>query len=109
MTLGSLFKKPETLRYPAETKPPYAGQKGHVVNRVEDCILCSKCQKVCPCHCITVDKAARTWTIDPYLCIQCSSCIDACPKDCLSMDPAATPIASSKHDITLSIPETEKS
>ena len=32
MTLGGLFKKPETLMYPVETKTPPAGLKGHVVN-----------------------------------------------------------------------------
>ena len=34
MTLGGLFKKPETLMYPVETKTPPAGLKGHVVNDV---------------------------------------------------------------------------
>lgn len=40
MTLGGLFKKPETLMYPVETKTPPAGLKGHVVNDVDRCILC---------------------------------------------------------------------
>ena len=44
MTLGGLFKKPETLMYPVETKTPPAGLKGHVVNDVDRCILCGICQ-----------------------------------------------------------------
>ena len=97
MTFGSLFKKPETLLYPVETKPPYAGQKGHVVNDVDACILCGMCQRVCPCHCITVSKPERTWEIQPFMCIQCGSCVAACPTKCLTMDPAPTAVAHKKH------------
>ena len=71
MTLGGLFKKPETLMYPVETKTPPAGLKGHVVNDVDRCILCGICQKRCPCAAIVVDKPARTWTIDRFRCVQC--------------------------------------
>lgn len=108
MTLRSLFKKPETLLYPTQTKAPYAGQKGHVVNEVSGCILCGMCQRVCPCHCITVDKAARTWGVQPFMCIQCGSCVASCPTSCLSMDPAPTAIATEKHAIELAVPEQEK-
>ncbi len=108
MTLRSLFKKPETLCYPAQTKTPYAGQKGHIVNDVAGCILCAKCQKTCPCHCITVDKAARTWTIQPYMCVQCGSCVAACPTHCLSMDPSPTSIATQKSEVVCAVPEKDK-
>ena len=33
MTLKSLFKRPETIRYPYETKPPVEDLKGHVEDR----------------------------------------------------------------------------
>lgn len=105
MTLGSLFKKPETLLYPFEKKDPYAGQKGHIMNEVDDCILCGMCQRVCPCSCITVDKAARLWEIDPFRCILCSSCVRACPKDCLAMEGTATGIVTKKYQIDLTVPE----
>ena len=108
MTLRSLFKKPETLMYPAETKAPYAGQKGHVVNDVDGCILCAKCQKACPCHCIQVTKDARTWVIEPFMCIQCGSCVAACPTNCLSMDPAPTAISTAKTITEMAVPEKEK-
>ena len=93
MTLGGLFKKPETLMYPVETKTPPAGLKGHVVNDVDRCILCGICQKRCPCAAIVVDKPARTWTIDRFRCVQCGSCVRECPKDCLTMEPTYTPPA----------------
>lgn len=108
MTLRSLFKKPETLQYPAQVKAPYAGQKGHVVNHVEECILCGMCQRVCPCRCIQVEKAERTWTIQPFMCVQCGSCVAACPTHCLAMDPAPTAISTEKRACSLQVPEKEK-
>ena len=53
MTLGSLFKKPETVCYPAEKKEAPAGLKGHIVNDVSVCIVCGICQRRCPCAAIT--------------------------------------------------------
>ena len=108
MTLGSLFKKPETVMYPLEVKPAPAGRKGHIENEVELCILCGLCQKACPCHAIEVDKKQRLWTINPFLCITCFNCMRACPKDCLDMNPAFTPITTKMEDIVCEVPEQPK-
>lgn len=97
MTLGSLFKKPETLQYPFQKKEPYPGQKGHIVCNVSKCILCSICAKTCPCHCIEVSKEERKWGIDPFLCIQCGSCVRACPKQCLVMEGDCTPVSAAQY------------
>lgn len=61
MTLGSLFKKPETVLYPVEKKEAPAGLKGHIVNDVDVCILCGICQRRCPCAAIVVEKPNRKW------------------------------------------------
>ncbi|MCB7036996.1 4Fe-4S binding protein [Eggerthella sinensis] len=108
MTFGSLFKKPETLLYPVQTKTPPAGLKGHVVNDVDRCILCGICMKRCPCSAITVDKAARTWSINRFRCVQCGSCVRECPKDCLTMEPTYTPPAAEKYEDTFEVPDTKK-
>ncbi len=105
MTFGSLFKKPETVLYPVESKPAPAGLKGHIVNDVSLCILCGICQKTCPCHAITVEKKARTWAIDPFRCVQCGSCARACPKACLTMEPTYTPVATAEYVTTLEVPD----
>ena len=93
MTFGSLFKKPETVKYPVERKPQPEGLKGHIAIDVDACILCGMCDRSCSTDCITVDKAARTWTIDRYQCVQCGYCITVCPKKCLSMEPNYAPAA----------------
>lgn len=108
MTLGSMFKKPETILYPVEKKTPPAGLKGHVMNDVEGCILCGICEKRCPCGAIGVDKTARTWTINRFRCVQCGSCVRECPKACLTMEPAYTPPSTQKHDDVFEVPERAK-
>lgn len=91
MTFGSLFKKPETVRYPLEKKPQPEGLKGQISIDVQDCILCGLCDRSCPTDCIVVDKQKGSWAINRYQCIQCGYCVTVCPKDCLSMDPDYAP------------------
>ncbi|ACU94433.1 NADH:ubiquinone oxidoreductase chain I-like protein [Cryptobacterium curtum DSM 15641] len=87
MTLRSLFTKPETLLYPTEVKPAYLNLKGHIANRIDECILCGMCQRVCPSDAIVVEKKNGTWSIDHFRCVQCSACVRACPTSSLSMEP----------------------
>lgn len=108
MTFGSLFKKPETVLYPVVEKPKPAGLKGHIEVDAAACILCGMCDRNCATNCITVDKAARTWSIDRFQCIQCGYCITVCPKKCLSMDPTYAPASTVRAATTVGIPEQEK-
>ena len=108
MTLGSIGKKPETVLYPLQTKPQPAGLKGHIALDAANCILCGMCHRSCATDCITVDKAARTWSIDRFQCIQCGYCITVCPKKCLSMDPNYAP-ASTTHTVdVVEVPAQDK-
>lgn len=108
MTLPSIFKKKETLEYPFMKKEPYPMQKGKIVIDEDDCILCGKCSKACPCDAINVTRPNKTWEIDHFKCITCSSCIDACPKKCLIMDPAYESVSRTKKIDTHSINLPEK-
>lgn len=91
MTFGSLFKKPETVLYPIETKPKPEGLKGHIEVDVNECILCGLCSRSCSTGCITVDRQAGTWQIFRLQCVQCGYCTTVCPKKCLSMKPNYMP------------------
>lgn len=108
MTFGGLFKKPETILYPFEKKEPPAGLKGHITNDVSVCILCGICMKRCPCDCIQVDKAARTWSIDRFQCVQCGTCARECPKHCLTMEPEYASVSRQKSVTVLNVPEQPK-
>lgn len=105
MTLGSLFKKPETTLYPTEKKEAPSGLKGHIHNDVSGCILCSLCQKTCPTGAIVVTKSIRKWAIDPFMCVQCSSCVRACPKSCLHMLPSYTAVSTSQFCNVFDVPD----
>ena len=108
MTFGSLFKKPETVLYPIQTKPQPMGLKGHIVVAVESCILCGACDRGCPADTIKVDKAGHTWSIDRLGCIQCGYCITVCPKKCLSMDPNYAPARTQRQREFFDVPVQEK-
>lgn len=53
---------------------------GKIVNDMNTCILCGLCARQCPAECITVDRNAKTWTINRDECMQCGACIEACKK-----------------------------
>lgn len=104
--IKNLFSKPATRLYPIEKKEYPAGTRGHVQNDMDVCILCGLCSIKCPTHAITVDKAAKTWSIKPMSCIQCRCCVDNCPKKCLSMEPLFTEPGGEKR--TNAFPQSEK-
>jgi formate hydrogenlyase subunit 6/NADH:ubiquinone oxidoreductase subunit I len=108
MTFGSLFKKPETVMYPIETKPQPLGLKGHIRNDVDACILCGMCDRSCPTNCITVDKQAGTWSIDAFGCIQCGYCVTVCPKKCLYMEPDYHPADTQMAADVFVVPQQKK-
>ncbi|MGN0316919.1 MAG: 4Fe-4S dicluster domain-containing protein [Lachnospira sp.] len=85
--LKNLFSKPATTAYPFKPKEYPERTRGHVENKIEDCITCGLCQKNCPPGAITVDRAAKTWTINRFDCVQCGYCVEKCPKKCLSIVP----------------------
>ncbi len=108
MTFGSLFKKPETVLYPIETKPQPEGLKGHISIDVDTCILCGMCDRSCPTDCINVDKGEHTWSINRYSCVQCGYCVTVCPKKSLAMEPGYAPAATQIAPDTFAIPQEEK-
>ncbi len=105
MTLRSLVSKPETVMYPAQTRFQPKGLKGRVDNDMSSCILCSICEKRCPCGAISVNKADRTWSIDYFRCVQCGTCVRECPKHSLIMLPQYASPASVKSSYILHAPE----
>ena len=47
------------------------------------CVYCTICARKCPAGALTVDRAAKTWTLDEDLCVGCGTCAEACPKKCI--------------------------
>ncbi len=104
-TLGSLFSKPATRKYPYERRGPYARTRGRIeMEDMKACILCGLCSTRCPASCIEVDKQAETWTYWPYKCIACDSCVRACPKGVLSMRPEHAPATTDMESVVCEKP-----
>ena len=83
MVMRSLFKKPATLMYPVIPRDFGEKTRGHIEVDMNACILCGICGRKCPTDAITVNKDAKTWSIQRMQCIQCSCCVEVCPKKCL--------------------------
>lgn len=101
ITLGRIFRRKDTIRYPEERHVPPQGYRGlHRLNKHEDgrikCVACEMCQTACPAHCIDIEPSAAPWEegeerypvkfdIDLLRCIYCGFCEIACPKDAIEL------------------------
>ncbi|GAB4329105.1 MAG: hypothetical protein Kow0074_25470 [Candidatus Zixiibacteriota bacterium] len=105
VTMEHFLRKPVTLQYPDETWDLPIGAKGQLFNRIEDCIGCLQCARVCPVDCIAIETAKAgpdedlgvtsdgnkkklhvlRFDIDFAKCCYCSLCTDPCPTECLYM------------------------
>jgi formate hydrogenlyase subunit 6/NADH:ubiquinone oxidoreductase subunit I len=84
----NFMKGPSTRLYPFTTRKPFAEARGNLVGIDEEaCIYCGMCQRKCPADAIVVERATKTWTMNPYKCVVCGVCVEVCPKKCMNMDP----------------------
>lgn len=88
---GTYLKKKPAAKKPAacsaEPKAPSVQPRddGLPVSDPARCVYCTLCAKKCPVGALTVDRAAKTWTLDEDKCIGCGTCHDVCPKKCIIM------------------------
>lgn len=111
VTLGHIFKKTVTIRYPEEQRPFSPVFRGlHVLNRDEEgrenCTACGLCAVACPSEAITMEAAERKpgeenlyreekyaakYEINMLRCIFCGLCEEACPKDAIYLSETVMP------------------
>lgn len=103
ITLGHLFRRKTTIRYPEVKKEFSAVYRGqHVLKRDdagrERCTACGLCAVACPAEAITMvaaerkpgeenlyreEKYAAIYEINMLRCIFCGFCEEACPKEAI--------------------------
>ena len=72
---------PKADEKPAEPLKPR--DDGRPLQDPSKCVYCTICAKKCPVGALTVDRAAKTWTLDEDLCIGCGTCAASCPKQAI--------------------------
>ena len=81
--------EPEKAAVPAPAAAPAPAieprDDGKPVSDPSKCVYCGICAKKCPMQAITVDRVAKTWTLDEDACIACGTCAECCPKKCIIM------------------------
>ena len=85
--LKQFSHKPVTTTFPAEPARHYDATRGHIVFDPSKCTSCTICMKRCPSQAITVDRAAKVWTIDRFRCVICSQCVELCRFGAVALDP----------------------
>ena len=102
-TIGHLFRKKATIRYPEKTRPVSSIYRGRQVLKRDDegrerCTACGLCAIACPAEAITMvaaerkpgeemlyreEKYASIYEINMLRCIFCGFCEEACPKEAI--------------------------
>ena len=96
LVTGSFVKKPPVKKAApaaasaktAEETPACAvapREDGKPVSDPSKCVYCTLCARKCPAGALTVDRAAKTWTLDADKCVACGTCAEACPKNVIIM------------------------
>jgi NADH-quinone oxidoreductase subunit I len=100
-----LFTHSVTLQYPTEKWTMPERTRARLFNKIEDCIGCGQCARVCPTNCIDIQTEKRgkdepaifasdgtpiklrtyVFDIDMTLCCYCALCTFPCPTHCLVM------------------------
>jgi NADH-quinone oxidoreductase subunit I len=112
------FTRSVTLQYPTVKWTMPERSRARLFNKIEDCIGCGQCTRVCPTHCISIQTEKRgkdepeifasngtaiklhtvVYDIDMTLCCYCALCTFSCPTQCLVMTGAYEYSAYDKKD-----------
>ena len=131
VTFLHLFEKAVTVQYPHETLQMYPRARAMLINTIETCECCYKCQRICPVN-IFVIKGVRAdkdedlgmlptgkpkqmhildFDIDFTKCLYCALCTDVCETESLHWVSPQEPSTFTRGELYKSfadMPEEEK-
>lgn len=87
VTVGNLFKRPLTIRYPYQETEVSGRFRGEHLFDITRCKSCGLCSRVCPSRAIEMVKINEKMypQIDIGKCSFCGLCVENCPTGALSM------------------------
>lgn len=87
--LRNLFRPKATIRFPEEHVPlPERFRGAPLLVRPLDCIVCGKCARECPTHCIHITDLGEgefTLTFNLAQCMYCGVCAEGCSRSAIEM------------------------
>ncbi|MHA1685922.1 MAG: DUF362 domain-containing protein [Candidatus Heimdallarchaeaceae archaeon] len=87
-----------------EKHPPPVDIRSFPIILEDRCILCGTCVKVCPTHCLEMDRENKDngmiWILKPQ-CMMCGHCQTYCPKDAIFIDGTHDPEIKDRTNDTL--------
>ncbi len=101
LVMTSLFRRPATVRYPAEPLPMPERFRGMLLYFASQCTGCKLCMRDCPADAITIRKVGERRyeaVIDRGRCIMCAQCVDVCLKKALAISPNVE-LAQTRRDL----------
>lgn len=82
--LGNIFKRPVTIKYPAEKTYIPDDYRGLIEFDESLCIWCRRCEMVCPPGAIVFSQdmeGKQEYHFNRAVCIYCGECVHTCPKE----------------------------
>ena len=101
--LGSLFRRPFTVRYPsapAEVPPTY---RGELLFNPDACVGCQLCVRDCPAFALElVEVAERRYQLIYHRgrCAFCGQCQESCPQGAITLGTAFELATADKKSLT---------
>ncbi|MDD5072185.1 MAG: 4Fe-4S dicluster domain-containing protein [Candidatus Omnitrophica bacterium] len=94
VTLRNLFSKAVTIQYPTQKLRMVDRYRGLVDLRIEKCIKCYMCVKICPTGCLSLahkenaekKKEFEHFKYNMELCCFCGMCDQVCPAQAIYMN-----------------------
>lgn len=108
--IGSLRKKPITLRFPYERAKPVEGTRGRVTWVIEKCIGCTLCERICPSKAIELIGKGRYAEIRYFIgrCLFCGECVDVCPTEAIETTKEFELVFTDPNEMILEFRRTKK-